>query len=293
MQLPFDTGNFFIPANRSWIDEANSLQNPEMLGDLLRIQTIVQTRCTSPNHPFRILDYFGVPYSRETIGEFVWEAIEDIRIKVFSEMLALTGDEYRLDWSPLTGELCLWYRSRDYRHNATADLAFNIAHTLQTIPDTEIRNSSVHGFGLFAKKTILAGTQLCRLDGQWMDFFDYENLRVRLSGSVGRTQHYWFMEWNYHNGRLLARPMRTSYSFINHSVIANAVVKPTTDGFLSLEACKTIREDDEIFTDYGLEGLPRGYLDNPSAQYLKGTECTRTRLIGGVNNRALILHNLA
>jgi hypothetical protein len=289
MLLPFDAGTFFIPHNLVWIDEANSCAEPELMGDLLRIQTIVPTKCTNLAHPFKILDYFKIPYSKETIGEYVWEAIGDIQMKVFTEMLALTGNEYRLDWSRHTHEFCLWYRSLDQTRNATADINFNRTHTIQNISMTEIRHSSVHGFGLFSTGTFHEGDLLCVLDGQWMDFEQYDNLRIRLNGALGRINDFLFMEWTAFKGRFLVRPFRTSYSFINHSVMPNTKIVQNSNGSLSLVASKPIFKDDEIFVDYRQEELPRGYLKNPSSQYLQSTLCTQTRQLGGKADHTLIL----
>jgi len=56
-QLPFDSGNFFVPACERWKQEALNDQGSEYLGDMLRIRTLVQ----DGRSPQAILRFFGIP----------------------------------------------------------------------------------------------------------------------------------------------------------------------------------------------------------------------------------------
>ncbi len=107
--LPFDTSTLFIPKAYHWRNEAKEDNQAEIMGDMLRIRTIVPNK--GMKTPFLILQYFGVPANPQKVGERIWEIVEDIRMQVFHEMLALTGEEYHLDWSRRDRSFCLWYRT--------------------------------------------------------------------------------------------------------------------------------------------------------------------------------------
>ena len=55
-QLPFDSGSFFVSACERWKKEALSDQDPEYLGDMLRIHVLVQ----DGRSPQAILRFFGL-----------------------------------------------------------------------------------------------------------------------------------------------------------------------------------------------------------------------------------------
>ncbi len=264
--LPFDTGTLFIPAAFHWRDEALSHRDTELLGDMLRIRTIV--KYDGLKTPFRILQYFGVPADPRKVGERVWEVVEDIRMQVFQEMLTLTGEEYRLDWSRHDRSFCLWYRDRKPQLDATKFLPFVRANTVRAIPGTEIRESRVHGFGLFALELLPASTLLSEFDGQVMLFDEYERLRVCLGFDLGRLRQHFFMEWNALSEDLvLVRPLRTAYSYINHHIDPNVEVICCGDR-VKLFSIRDIKPGEELFMDYRKEPLPRGYLDQPETSYL-------------------------
>lgn len=248
-----------------------------MMGDLVRIKTIVNTPIRDEEHPFLILDYFDLTYDRLSIKDSIWSHIEKIRQQVFTQMLQITGDEYRLDWSRLDSNLCLWYRSRDASMDAMRDLDFARKNSITTIQSTEVKNSLYHGLGLFATADFKKETHLTDIEGTWVDFKDYERIRNNLSHETGRLRDYFFMEWNYYKGSVLARNMRTSYGFINHSTTPNVEIRyiggrEDLKPRLALYACQDIREGDEIVIDYRKEDLPRGYLNNPGTQYLYDSE---------------------
>lgn len=265
--LPFDSGSRFLPTAFQWRDAALSDNQAEILGDLLCIQTLVP-RVNVLSHPFEILEWFGIPADPRKIGERVWEVVEDIRMQVFQEMLALTGEEYRLDWSRRDGSFCLWYRDRNHQRDATRELHFVRSNTIPIIPETEIRESRVHGFGLFATADIQRAFIIAELDGQVMDFDAYERLRSRLGFGLGRLRSHFFMEWNaLSEDRILARPLRTTYSYINHSDHPNIEAMIEND-HVRLRTLRDLEAGEELLLDYRKESLPRGYFDQPGSAYL-------------------------
>ena len=257
--LPFDSSSLFIPACERWKREALAISNQEYLGDMLRIHTLLE----SARNPKTILRYFGL--QGDLSQDRAFDLVGDIQMQVFTEMLAITGEEYRIDWSRQDGAFCLWYRHRDHRRDATRDLHFVQTHTKALFDGAEIRNSPLHGFGLFALREWKAGDVLCaRLDGQVLSHDEYELLQSRLAPGLGRMRGFFFMEWNaLPNDKLLARPFRTTYSYINHSVQPNLAVKD-----LSLVAVRDIHAEEEFTLDYRLEPLPRGYFETPYSGYL-------------------------
>ncbi|WP_031574871.1 SET domain-containing protein-lysine N-methyltransferase [Acidithiobacillus thiooxidans] len=260
--LPFDSGTLFIPTCERWKKEAITSIEQEYLGDMLRIHTIAHH-----DSLLFILRYFGLDPVADADRAF--DLIGDIQMQVYEEMLALTGEEYRLDWSRHDGAFCLWYRDRNHCRDATRDLMFVRTHTRPLFPDAEIRNSPVHGFGLFSLRHWSAGETLCnRLDGQVLSYDEYEQLRLLMAPMLGRVRNFFFMEWNaLPGGRLLSRPFRTTYSYINHSEKPNLQLS-LLDERLSLVAIRDVRPGDEFTLDYRLESLPRGYFDTPSSGYL-------------------------
>ena len=129
---------------------------------------------------------------------------------------------------------------------------------IDNIRNTYIDISSIHGFGLFTKKAIPAGTVLCELDGQKMDWAHYEKLRKTIN--LGEYQDYIFMEWNALDPKtLLVRAFRTKYSYINHSKTPNVEIKYDP---IRIEVIKNIDEHEEIVIDYSKEPLNEEYKVN-------------------------------
>lgn len=264
--LPFDAGALFIPACQRWKNEAINDHDQEYLGDMLRIHTIAEKSIS----PLPILRYFGIEPVADADRAF--DLVGEIQMQVYEEMLALTGEEYRVDWSRRDGAFCLWYRDRDVTRDATRDLLFVRTNTKALFDGAEIRNSPTHGFGLFALRKRSVGEILCEhLDGQVLSHDEYERLQVRMTPALGRVRHFFFMEWNaLPDNMLLARPFRTTYSYINHAQHPNLRVSPNNGG-LSLVVLRDIEPDEEFTLDYRLEPLPRGYFDTPSSGYLTPT----------------------
>lgn len=124
----------------------------------------------------------------------------------------------------------------------------------QTIPDTRIGPSTIHGSGLFATRAFERDAMLGVLDGQIVD--------VRLHPQV--IDH---LEWNaLSTDHLLVRAIRTSYGFINHSSKPNVLID---DGGRTLRSCRAIAEGEELTIDYFAQPVPAAYLQTREAMRLR------------------------
>ncbi len=264
-----DPLDLFYPSCQSWTKSVLHEPSQEFLGDLVRVVTLVQG-------PHRIEDIYRlfaveIPDSPAVRRHL----LQEFRQRTFLELLHETGSEYRLDWSRKDHSFCLWYRHRDARRDITRDLAFVRANTLPLFPGTVIRNSTIHGFGLFTLVAHSAGEWLGDpLPGQILTPDQYDLLRVRLSHHLGRLRHFFFTEWNALSGhRLLVRPLRTTYSFINHASQPNLELVTQDPDRLRLRTRQAIPAQTELTLDYRQESLPLNYFENPQACYLLPAEC--------------------
>lgn len=138
-------------------------------------------------------------------------------------------------------------------------------HVIDNIAYTEIKKSSIHGFGLFASEFILEGTILGVLDGQVMNWDEYDNICSQISLPPELNESF-FMEWNaLAEDTLLVRPLRTKYSFINHSRTPNVCL----DRFpLKVVAARNLQPGEELLLDYRCEPLRKEYLNGHGKTYL-------------------------
>ncbi len=136
---------------------------------------------------------------------------------------------------------------------------------IDNISHAEIRPSSIHGFGLFATEPISAGTILGVLDGQVIDWDEYDLICSSLSLPKQVKQNI-FMEWNaLSESVLLVRPLRTKYSFINHSRTPNVHLEYHP---LRVVVSRDLQEGEELLLDYRCEPLRAEYLDGHGKTYL-------------------------
>lgn len=147
-------------------------------------------------------------------------------------------------------------------HIQNSDDAFIYIHKnpiLNNIRDTEILPSSIHGFGLFSKKSFLKHELLLVLDGQKVPW-GLHALCTHISDAGN--------EWNILEGNiLLFRPYRTKYSFINHSRSPNLELYIESEK-LQVRALDFITVNTELTLDYRKEPLPDEYLKGHGATYL-------------------------
>jgi len=117
----------------------------------------------------------------------------------------------------------------------------------------KIKESNLHGAGVFAAKDYEKGELLFTLGGE-------------LVSMKGHSSQYPPGEWNAVSKDLyLIRPDRTIYGFVNHSRDANAVID--YHDFTVRTLC-TILKGDEVTIDYRREALTGGYLSGHGATYL-------------------------
>ena len=139
--------------------------------------------------------------------------------------------------------------------------------TIDNIHSTEIRKSKIHGFGLYATAEIPAGTLLCFLEGQRISQKFHKEIYKSLKPEIESLGSYLFMECNYlADDYLLVRPLRTKYSYINHSFFPNALIKNDP---LRLVSISNILLGDELTIDYRNEPLSEEYLSRPDKHFLK------------------------
>jgi SET domain-containing protein len=138
--------------------------------------------------------------------------------------------------------------------------------TIDNIESTKIGPSSIHGFGLFAKKDIKQNTLLCLLEGQLLDRKDYKRIGDYCKPLVESLDNYLFMECNYVSlEHILVRPFRTKYSYINHSNTPNVSLFYNP---IRIEAVAHIKPGDELTIDYTKESLSGEYLSHPDKTFL-------------------------
>lgn len=251
-------------------------ENNDVLGDMIRVKTIVPGPANKAQ-AIKILDFFGLPdtvsHSEHAMESF-WEIVHQIKIQVFNQLTQSRHKEWRVDWSRKDKAFCLWYRHTKKSLDVTRDLSFVQRTTLNNIEHTEIKDSGIHGFGLFATKDFEKDCLLTKLDGQLMTKEIYEHQKSIFALNLDKLKNHFFMEWNVigKTGLLLVRPMRTKYSYINHDQKkANIRLEPEIH-LIKLMTTKEIRKGEELFLDYRLEALPRSYFHLKNASYLFDVE---------------------
>lgn len=148
----------------------------------------------------------------------------------------------------------------------TTDIEFVRKVTLDNLLFSYISESKIHGFGLFAEKDIRCGSILGVLDGQVIEWDEYDRLSSMLKDSFGAYKNYIFMEWNAIDARtLLVRPFRTKYSYINHSYSPNVAIAYNPIRIITI---KDIVKNEELVLDYTKEPLRDEYISGHGKTYL-------------------------
>lgn len=151
-------------------------------------------------------------------------------------------------------------------NDITTNLAFVQSYTIDNIGFSKIDKSKIHGFGLFATEHISQNHILGTLDGQVIDWDQYDLISAKVKKEMGQYQNFIFMEWNaLDTSTLLIRPFRTKYSFINHSYQPNLAIKYNP---IRVVAIKDIAENEEFTLDYTQEPLRKEYLEGHGKTYL-------------------------
>jgi len=138
--------------------------------------------------------------------------------------------------------------------------------TLDNIPLGILKKSLIHGIGLFSIKNICKGERLCILSGQLLTLSQHKEIQRVYTLNNEQLKAYFFMEYNHVSETLvLARPLRTKYSYINHSRSPSLTLD---NNDFSIRALRNISINEEFTLDYRKEPLPRAYLLGHGATYL-------------------------
>ncbi|CAM4082340.1 SET domain-containing protein [Shewanella aquimarina] len=157
--------------------------------------------------------------------------------------------------------------SEELNMDVTQDLQFVRSVVVDNIGDTQIDVSELHGFGLFCQEFgFEAGQELCVLDGQVVTIEHYEKIEALVAPNILAYKNYIFMECNYLGAdKLLVRPFRSKYSYINHSRTPNLELKRDP---LRVVTLRKIVAGEELTIDYRKEPLPEAYVNNPVKDFL-------------------------
>ena len=143
---------------------------------------------------------------------------------------------------------------------------------MNNIVGTEIKESLIHGFGLFATKELRVNNTLCKLSGQRLSPKEYQEL---IDGNLENTSnreamaYNFLMECNYATNRvdLIVRALRTKYSYINHSTEPNVFFDLDCQEVYPL---RNILPGEELLIDYRNEPLPDIFYQK-NADWLSGS----------------------
>jgi len=138
--------------------------------------------------------------------------------------------------------------------------------TLENITNSKLKASQIHGIGLFTTQPIKKGDILCVLDGQTLTLSQYQEIQRAYAHSEQKISTYFFMEYNHLSKTvILARPLRTRYSYINHNRKPSLILNQLD---FSIIALRDIDSNEELTLDYRQEPLPCAYLLGHGATYL-------------------------
>jgi diguanylate cyclase (GGDEF)-like protein len=149
--------------------------------------------------------------------------------------------------------------------------SFVMDNTIDNIKDSEIRYSTLHGFGLFATNSLKKGTVICELTGQIMTKLTYQKLVHNLTPLIKDMQFYFLMECNHINDPecLMVRSFRTKWSYVNHCINPNCYFDISKSQLITI---KDIQENEEITFDYRTEPLSNEYKEKHN-DWLEGGRC--------------------
>jgi uncharacterized protein len=139
-----------------------------------------------------------------------------------------------------------------------------------------VRNSTIHGRGVFATRTIRKGTRVIEYRG---DRTTWDIALERPASDPDNPHHTFFFETS--DGTVIDANVRGNAArWINHSCDANCESSEYDDGRVYIEARRTIRAGDEITYDYRLS------LDGPISKRTRAAYACRC---GAAKCRGLLL----
>ncbi|MEO5764396.1 MAG: SET domain-containing protein-lysine N-methyltransferase [Casimicrobiaceae bacterium] len=146
-----------------------------------------------------------------------------------------------------------------------------------------VRNSPIHGRGVFAGRTIRKGTCIVEYRGERITTREAER---RPDSDPDNPYHTFLFELN--DGRLIDAAVRGSAArWINHSCDPNCEPFEDEEGRVFIEARRTIRKGEELAYDYGLSLGGRLTAKIRSAYGCRcGTERCRGTMLDGRGARA-------
>jgi SET domain-containing protein len=113
----------------------------------------------------------------------------------------------------------------------------------------EVRNSGVHGRGVYAARAIKAGEKIIEYKGERISWKEAD----RRPASDPNDPHHTFL-FALDDGKHVidAAVGGNSARWINHSCDPNCETEETDDGRVFIQAMRDIRRGEELFYDYGL-----------------------------------------
>lgn len=144
----------------------------------------------------------------------------------------------------------------------------DFSHVIDNIINTEIKESPLNGYGLFATNKIMKDQVLCILDGQYLNYSFVKKVMEKLENNEEAQNAVKFkeLEWNQiNNDLLLVRNYPTKYRFINHYRIPNLRILKNPLRVIALE---DINIGEELLLDYREEELGDEYLLDHGLTYL-------------------------
>ena len=112
-----------------------------------------------------------------------------------------------------------------------------------------VKNSAIHGRGVFATRTIRKGAVIIEYRGQRTT---WEAASERQANDAADPQHTFIFATS--DGRVIDASRRGNAArWINHSCAPNCRAVEDTEGRVFIEARRTIRAGDELTYDYRLE----------------------------------------
>jgi uncharacterized protein len=113
----------------------------------------------------------------------------------------------------------------------------------------EVRNSGVHGRGVYAARAIKAGEKIIEYKGERISWKEAD----RRPASDPNDPHHTFL-FALDDGKHVidAAVGGNSARWINHSCDPNCETEETEDGRVFIQAMRDIRRGEELFYDYGL-----------------------------------------
>ena len=140
-----------------------------------------------------------------------------------------------------------------------------------------VRNSKIHGRGVFATRTIRKGTRIIEYRG---DRTSWDVALERPPSDPDNPHHTFFFETS--DGMVIDANVRGNAArWINHSCDANCESCEDDDGRVFIEARRTIRAGDEITYDYrlSLEGRITKRIRAAYACHCGATKCRGVLLV--------------